>query len=213
MKNRLIILLISIHLFSSCAPTKMDKYNAINDYLDSKVKDSEEIMIIEEKSSADLAIIMFYGHDFYPVYPDTTVLTREYGIQGLVLDKKGGADLFNKKDWSKMKKKFGKKKGVSSLNRGYWNSDDFRYKNIVFENRDVFFKNITSFKYFDVSDPEKKVFYLSYPIPYKKKYLVFSIDVKTTKSIGRSIINHTVVMEKVIGKWIVIEQAESSYFD
>ncbi|MDA6072117.1 hypothetical protein NJT12_21040 [Flavobacterium sp. AC] len=210
MTKKIIILLISIGLFSSCAITKRDKFNAVNDYLDSVIADSEEIMIIHEKMSPDLAIIMLYGHDFWTEYPDTTFVIRENGIHSQVLENGKWVDLFDKKDWLNMKKKYGDKIETSTGDNGYWQLEDFRHNNIVFEKRNVFFKNLTSY-YFD--QPRKKVFEFSFPISYKKKYLVFSVTAKTTHSTGRAIINLTVVMEKLNGKWIVVDSAGPSYFD
>ncbi|HSD06893.1 hypothetical protein [Flavobacterium sp.] len=208
MIKQLIILVISIGLFSSCGVTKRDKYNALNDYLDSVIKDSEEIMVIKEIVAPDLAISMFYGNDFWPKYPDTTVVTREYGIHGLVLEKGKWLDLFDKKDWSKMKKKYGSEKKKVVGESGYWKLDDFRHKKIVFENLAVFLKNKTSI-YFDT--PEKKVFEFSSPIRYQKKYLVFRVTGTTTKSYWGGFIDLVVVMEKVNGKWIVRGEAGPDY--
>ncbi|SEP28109.1 hypothetical protein SAMN05444671_3213 [Flavobacterium sp. CF108] len=206
-------MLINICLFSSCAPTKTDKYNALNDYLDSVVNDTEEIIIIKEKESPDLAIIMFYGNDFYSQFPDTTVVIRENGIQGLVYNNDKHSNLFTQKDWLKMKKKYGGTKSNTLANSGYWDINDFRHRSIVFKNQDVFLKDIISFKNFDIPNSQKRVFNLSYPISYKKKYLVFSVVVKTTRSIGRAIINNTVVMEKINNKWIVIDRAYAQCCD
>lgn len=66
-----------------------------------------------------------------------------------------------------MKKKYGCKKGDSLVDSGRWNADDFRHKNIVFENWKLFLKGLASGKYYNY--PEQKVFHLSYPNSVQKK--------------------------------------------
>lgn len=206
MKPRLILFFIVVVLFTGCSSIKkddsfkQDQYDALNDFLDTKIKDeSEKIIIIKEVSKPDQTIEIFQGD--YLVYPDTTYIRREGGVE---------TPLYSKKDWLKMKNKYGGKNGETLISKELWDEEKFRYKNIEFLSKEQFRENTFSFKYLDSKDPVKEVYFLSAPLLYKSKYLTFSVFNTDTSYANMSPDDYIVVMKKVKGKWVIIQKVSSN---
>lgn len=207
MKKQLLILLSNIGLFSSCAPSKTDKYNSLNDFLDTKIKDeSEKIIIIKKKENLDKVIKIFRG--------DFLEFADSYGLVRLEKPiKEGGIDfpLYDERNWRKMKKRYGSTKGNSTFNFGYWNENDFKHKKVEFVNRIEFWKKIKSiylsFQYYKRDKSIKKIYAFSTPILYKKDYLTFLVfEGNNDFSPMSNGDDYVVVMKKITGKWVVIQK-------
>lgn len=205
------LLITGFFLIMSCSTIKdeqsikQDQYDAINDFLETQIKDkTKEIIVLKEKSSTDETIKIFRGGLLE--FSDSTRLVR---LEKPIRDGGVNFPLYNEKDWKKMKNKYGNKKGDSLENIEYWNEKDFRYKKIIFVTKEEYQKKFSLPKYFDSPDPEREVYRLSSPIPYKRKYLTFDVYSTMTKLIPHSV-DFIVVMKKENGKWVVIQKVSSN---
>lgn len=205
------LLITGFFLIMSCSTIKdeqsikQDQYDAINDFLETQIKDkTKEIIVLKEKSSTDETIKIFRGGVLE--FSDSARLVR---LEKPIRDGGVNFPLYNEKDWKKMKNKYGNKKGDSLENIEYWTEKDFRYKKIIFVTKEEYQKKFSLPKYFDSPDPEREVYRLSSPIPYKRKYLTFDVYSTMTKLIPHSD-DFIVVMKKENGKWVVIQKVSSN---
>ena len=193
MKKVLCLFIISQLLFS-CSVNK-DRNAPINDYISSlDLRDSEKIMIIEEKINNNVAIEIFKGKTYFEPY--TNKYERNEGV-----DK----PLYNDKDWEKMRSKYENKYIKDHWIKGdYWTLKDFKHQNIIFIKQEKF-PNPGKYEKFDFQE-NYEVFSFSDVIYYKhNKYAVFTIKSTTTdyKDIDTTSI---LILTKIKGKWTVLEK-------
>lgn len=201
MKAKLFFVLVSFFLLGGCSSAKIDRFEALNDFLETKIKDeTEKIIVIKEKESPEETIKIFYGGS--AENPDTQPVQFP---------------IYNEKDWLKMKDRYVDKRcdllGISD----YWNENDFRHKKIELVNGIEFWEKLKSIylsSKYDARDKSiNKVFAFSMPIIYKKKYLTFFVSEGDNDFSPISHSNkYIVVMEKIKGKWVVIEKAWSRIY-
>nr|WP_315225039.1 hypothetical protein [uncultured Flavobacterium sp.] len=190
MKKVLYVFIISQFIFS-CSASK-DQNAPINDYISSlNLKDSDKIMLIQEKINNNVTIEIFKGNIYYEPY--TNKYERNEGLN---------EPLYNTKDWEKMKAKYENNYIKDQWIKGdYWTLKDFKHQNIIFIKQEKF-PNPGKYEKFDF--PENyKVFSFSDVIYYKhKKYAVFTIKSTTTdyKNIDKSSV---LILTKIKGKWNV----------
>lgn len=193
MKKILYIFIASQFLFN-CSINK-DKQAPINDYMSSlNLKESDKIMIIQEKINNNVTIDIFKGKIYFE--PSSNRYERNEGV-----DK----PLYDESNWEKMKFKYEDKYIKDYWIKGiYWTLKDFKHQNIIFIKQEKF-PDPGKYEKFDF--PENyKVFSFSNPIYYRhNKYAVFSIKSTTTdyKNIDETSI---LIMVKTKGRWTVIEQ-------
>jgi hypothetical protein len=201
MKKHIIYSFLLLFSFSSFSQEK-DKFNAINDYLDSIIIPNEEILVVKEKISSNETLFIFQGT--ISIDPDTKKLERFDGVD---------EPLYTEKLWEIMKNKYGDtlpKIGRYWLKNQFWNADDFRYKNIEFENYEICDKKLQRYSY---AWPEKKIYSFSNPIYYKnKEYVTFTVSHTSTKSIGFHS-NSIIIMKKIKNKWTIYTKVSSSIMD
>jgi hypothetical protein len=171
-----------------------EKLEAINDYFETIVKDSnKKVFIAREKLNSNLTLEIFNSND----------------IQSIEL--KGNVEpynhLFNEKDWEKFKKQ--NQDPPIQDNRiwdthKYWTKNDFRHSKTVFEsmNKKPGIESIMEkYKNYDIC-----VYSFSEPMYYhNKKYLVFT-NLKICISGGNKFVV-VVVMKKIKGKWVRTHEA------
>ncbi|MEO8255338.1 MAG: hypothetical protein ABI554_13235 [Flavobacterium sp.] len=192
MKKVLYTFIVSQFLLN-CSINK-DQRAPINDYISSlELKDSEKIMIIEEKINNNVAIEIFKGKIYFEPY--TNKYERNEGVM---------EPLYDKKNWEKMRSKYENKYIKEEWIKGdYWTLKDFKHQNIIFIKREKF-PNPGKYEKFDFQE-NYQVFSFSDILYYKhKKYAVFVIKSTTTnyKNIDTTSI---FIMKKSKGKWVVIQ--------
>jgi hypothetical protein len=186
----LCIITVSNNAFSQ---TEKDKFNALNDYLETVEEFStDRKIIIQNKISPNRTI---------------KILKTDY-IQAIdsLGNIKSIKDFYNKKDWETMRRTYENKvlpeKYKTFVNK-YWKEDDFRKKNIIFEDilNSSWEKALS--KYIDMDNSFHDVFAFSDPIYYSsKKYLIFTFF-RSNIYDGHSYSQYIVIMKKKQNKWIV----------
>jgi hypothetical protein len=168
----------------------------LNDYLETIEKDSnKEIFIAREKVNSNYTLEIFKLNE----------------IQAI--DSKGNItsdiELFNEKDWAKLKGKFLdppiQDERIWATNK-HWTNKDIKNDKIIFESMDT--KNgIASI----IENHDKSnicLYSFSEPIYYQnKKYLIFT-NFKTCIAGGNSFV---VIMQKIKGRWIKTHEAFNLY--
>jgi hypothetical protein len=191
-----LVILLSITFFSNTlsAQTTSEKYKALNDYLETIIKDTTQIMFVAKEKINSNETLNTFGLNHMVI-----VDSAENGI--------GKGTLFNKKDFAKMKKEY-KNKCVAGkriwCNDEYWTKDNFRYKKVAFEsmntNKEI---ELIIEKYNKV---DIKVYGFSEPIYYQnKKYIVFTMH--TSYMAGAS--TRIIIMEKIKSKWIMTHEGSN----
>ncbi|MFH6997836.1 hypothetical protein ACHRVZ_07875 [Flavobacterium sp. FlaQc-57] len=193
MKKVFYIFIVSQFLFN-CSINK-DQQAPINDYISSlNLKDSDKIMIIQEKINNNVTIDIFKGNIYFSRY--TNKYERNEGV-----DK----PLYDEKNWEKMRSKYENKYIKDHWIKGdYWTLKDFKFPNIIFIKQEKF-PNPGKYEKFDFQE-NYKVFSFSDTIYYKhNKYAVFTIKSTTTdyKDIDTTSI---LILTKIKGKWTVLEK-------
>lgn len=186
----LYIITVSNNVFSQ---TDKDKFNALNDYLETVEEFStKKIMIIRDKVSPNRTIF---------------ILKTDY-IQAIdSLGKiKPIKDFYNKKDWETMKRTYENKvlpeKNKAFVNK-YWKENDFRKKNIAFVDIPSGSWENAFLQYMDMDSSLHSVYAFSSPIYYRnKKYLIFTFF-KSNIYDGHSSSEYIVIMKKKQNKWII----------
>jgi len=190
MKKVLCLFIISQLLFS-CSVNK-DLNAPINDYISSlNLKDSDKIMIIQEKINNNVTIDIFKGKTFY--YSGINKYVKVEGV-----DK----PLYDEKNWEKMKSKYENKHIKDHWIKGdYWTLKDFKFPNIIFIKQEKF-PNPGKYEKFDFQE-NYKVFSFSDVIYYKhNKYAVFTIK-STTTDYKDTDTTSILILTKIKGKWTV----------
>ena len=169
-----------------------EKLEAINDYFETIVKDSnKEVFIAREKINSNYTLEIF----------------KQNEIQAIDLKGNRTPDtkLFNEKDWKKFKKQNQDPPIQDNRiwdNHKYWTKNDFRHSKTIFEsmNKKPGIESIMEkYKKYDIC-----VYSFSEPMYYQnKKYLVFT-NLKIYSSGGNPFV---VVMKKIKGKWIRTHEA------
>ena len=204
MRNTIIYILISFIYINAFSQTKNDlecekkeKFEAVNNYLSSVIKDkNKEIIIVKKKTNVSEILRLFKGN----IIKDNL---------GHFVERDGGAPepLYNEKDFEIMKKKYQDQTSTykrENFTNTLWDPEDFTYNKIIFENwEDVYLKMQ---KVLYPREPVIQIFALSEPIYYKsKQYLVIQISIGDTNSSGfpsRLI----AIMKKIKGKWIIVNE-------
>ena len=190
MKKVLYIFIISQFLFN-CGINK-DRNAPINDYISSlNLKDSDKIMIIQEKINSNVTIDIFKGKIYFEPY--TNKYERNEGV-----DK----PLYDEKNWEKMRSKYENKYIKDHWIKGdYWTLKDFTFPNIIFIKQEKF-PNPGKYEKFDFQE-NYRVFSFSDPIYYKhNKYAVFTIK-STTTDYKNTDTTSILILIKNKGKWTV----------
>ena len=187
MKKAFVIFIIIV--FSSCAGLK--KNEAINNYINSYSNDTT-IFVIKEKINTNKTIDIFRGKPY--INPNTGKTERYEGARGT---------LYNEKDLEKMYKRYVYPKSDSIwLEAKKWESSDFDRINIKFLNRSDF-PNLINIK--NDNSKDITVYSFSETVRYGGRYNVFTV----AKSYSHGLYFGTltaIVMEKVNGKWTVIQE-------
>lgn len=183
-----------------------DKNQAINDYLDTVIKDkNQKLIIIKEKINSDKTIEIFRGTVYLD--PTTKKLVREGGVE---------KPLYNDKDWEIMKNKYKNKLPIGAisslwLKNSFWCADNFSRKNVIFEELEEFYKRLEKGESYSLENAIE-IYSFSNPIFYKKnKYVVFTVEPSKTNSIT-FFHEFIIVMKKVNNKWIIINKTFSNVF-
>lgn len=192
--KKLFYLLITSQLLLNCSVSK-DQQAPINDYLSSlNLKESDKIMIIQEKINKNITIDIFKGQIYFEPH------TNKY-------ERNEGADkpLFNEINWENMKSKYEDKYIKDYWIKGnYWNLKDFKHQNIIFIKQEKF-PNPGKYEEFDFKE-NLNVFSFSAPIYYKhNKYAIFTL-IKTTTDYKTLAPVNILIMYKVKGKWVVFQK-------
>lgn len=193
-----------LFLFSSSSfSQKNERFNAINDYLDTMINTNEEIIIVKEKITSNETIGIFQG-----------TISIDPGTKKT--DRFGGADdsLYIEKYWKIMKGKYSNSLptiGRNWLEKQFWNTTDFKHKKIEFENYEECTKKLQSDGYF--YNPQKKIYSFSDPIYYKNnEYIIFTVIKSTTKSIGLPS-DSIIIMKKIKNKWTIYANISNNIMD
>ncbi|MCC9073026.1 hypothetical protein LNQ49_15710 [Flavobacterium sp. F-65] len=192
--KRLLFIIIVFQFLFSCSVNK-DQQAPINDYISSlNLKESDKIVIIQEKINNNVTIDIFKGKTFY--YQGINKFIKVEGV-----DK----PLYDEKYWEKMKLKY-EDKYIQDywIKEVYWTLKDFKHQNIIFIKHEKF---VDFLEYEKANFNENySVFSFSTPIYYKhNKYATFTIKSTT---IDHENIDSTsiLIMIKVKGKWVVVEE-------
>ncbi|SEA17014.1 hypothetical protein SAMN05443667_102196 [Flavobacterium gillisiae] len=185
-----------------------DKYEAINAYLFTFVKDaSKTIVVVKEKMSPNMVLELFSGGNDvkFSYLKIKDIENPELGIQ---------TPLFNWKDYESMRIKY--RDSVNTVKYGLlknkrWMPEDFTMKNIFFVAfEDVMLKEEKGIRYFK---NDTQLILLSDPIYYKdKKLLVLGITYKKSTDVG-GFSSLVVVMRKIKNKWVVIDKADQYWYN
>jgi hypothetical protein len=186
----LFIVTVSNNVFSQ---TEKDKFNALNDYLETVEEFStNKKMIIRDKVSPNRTI---------------HILKVDYILAIDSLGKvKSIKDFYNEKEWETMKRTYENKvlpeKGKTFVNK-YWKENDFRKKNITIVDIPNGSWENAFLQYINIDSSLHDIYAFSDPIYYRsKKYLIFTVfnsDVLNLDSTSQYI----VIMKKKQNKWIV----------
>jgi hypothetical protein len=203
-----IFLVITISCKISYSQTENEKYDAVNTYLMTLIKDpNKTTIIVKEKISTNQNLKLFAEGKL-----NDTAFERRNGIQvreGGILE-----PLYDETDFQKMRQEYqddadDDEYGFSKNSN--WKASDFKLKNIFFESQDTIqFKKVRglpAYKY------ETEIIALSDPIYYKGgKYLVISIAIQNTNPVDY--FNHyVIVMAKVKNKWEVIQRGQKYWYN
>lgn len=191
---------IVLQLLFSCSVSK-NINTPINDYISSlDLKDSDKIMIIQEKINNNVTIEIFKGKIYFEPY--TNKYERDEGVN---------EPLYDKKNWEKMRNKYENKYITDHwIKEDYWTLKDFKHQNIIFIKQEKF-PNPGKYEKFDFQE-NYKVFSFSNVIYYKhNKYAVFTIKSTTTdyKNIDKSSI---LILTKTKGKWTIYGEIGDSIY-
>lgn len=191
--NRYFVYIV-IFLISGCSATK-DKYDALNNYVETVVKDKNKTVIIaKEKINSNYTIEMLKLNEIQAI--DT--------LGNITTD----STFFNEENWEKLKNEYQNNliKGIRYWdNNEFWTINDFKHKKIVFENMNTKTGIEPIIEKYDKSD--LCVYSFSEPIYYQnKKYIVF-FTTKICIAGGNPFI---VIMEKINNKWILTHKAYNS---
>lgn len=169
----------------------MDKYQALNDYFETQIKNqSQEVIIMKEKISNNMTLKLLKINDIWAI--DSTGMGRK------------DETFYKEKDWEKLRKQNGnsslEKIENALLERGEccWTSTNFRFKKIIFEDLEIGKRDFEK-KYF--SSPNYDVYWFSEPVYYKnKEYILFT----TYKGslVGSGSLIRLIMMKKIKNKWI-----------
>lgn len=188
-----VIILFSITNFSNAlyAQSTNEKYKALNDYIETIIKDTTQVMFVAKEKINSNETLNIFGLNHI-----VTVDSEGNGI--------GKGNLYRKKDFEKIKKEYENSCVLGKriwCNDDYWTNDNFRHKKVALEsmntNKEI---ELILDKY---NRADIKVYGFSEPIFYKKKkYIVFTV-LKSYIS-GANIF--VVIMEKLNGKWIMTHE-------
>jgi hypothetical protein len=174
--------------------TIKDKYYALNDFFDTKIKDhSKKIVVMNNKINTDMTLRMIRINEIFAVDSITKKTVKEDKL------------FYKEEEWEKARKNYTKssiEEIEDAKSRGgecCWVPDDFNYKNIIFENLR---QATTAFDEKYIASPIYDCYYFSEPIYYQnKEYLIFSFSEGTTlPAFGNSYI--VIMKRNKNGKWI-----------
>lgn len=175
--------------------TIKDKYYALNDFFDTKIKDhSKKIVVMNNKINTDMTLRMIRINEIFAVDSITKKTVKEDKL------------FYNEEEWEKARKNYTKSsieeiEGAKSRGGACcWTPDDFNYKNIIFENLR---QGTPEYEKKYLSSPFYDCYYFSDPIFYRnKEYLVFTVsEASLFGGLGGN--SYVVIMKKNRnGKWI-----------
>jgi hypothetical protein len=191
-----VVLLFSMTIFSNAlySQSSNDKYNALNNYLETIIKDTTQIVYVaKEKINSNQTLNIFGLNDIMSI--------------DSLGNGKGDSKLFKKEYFEKMNKEY-KDRCETSMgiwcNHEFWTKDNFRHKNVVLEsmnNNKGIELIVVKYKRTDIS-----VYGFSEPIYYQdKKYVVFTV--LKSHLAGYSLF--IIVMKKNKDKWVLTHKGEN----
>ncbi|KFF18412.1 hypothetical protein [Flavobacterium hydatis] len=187
----LITLTLSVY---SCSSVK-GNLSPINAYLNSKLKNNDTIIVIENKINNNYAIDLLKEKSIAVV--DSNTIENSVGLK---------PPLYNEKYWDIMNQKYRNKNTEVWLKSELWNQNDFSKAKIKFVKEKVFPKPSVYNEYMTDKKGEILVFSFSEPIFYKnEEYVIFSKSETTTKK-QFILPNSIVIMKKENGEWIVFKE-------
>lgn len=171
--------------------TIRDKYEALNDYFETQIKDqSQEVIIMKERISNYMTLKLLKINDIWAI--DSKGIGRK--------DEK----FYNADDWEKLRNQNGnislEKIENAHLQKGVccWTPTDFKYKKILFEGLEIG-KSDFEKKYF--SSPNYDIYWFSQPVYYKNmEFIVFTTYKASLGGFGSTV--RLIIMEKIKNKWI-----------
>jgi hypothetical protein len=175
------------------AQSSKEKFNALNDYLETvKEYSTKKVIIVKEKKSSNMTIHLLKVNDIWAI--------------DSVGNGKFDENFYKEKDWKIINKTYKNpliKENGNYLENKYWTENDFRNKKITFMSLkgspwDIVFKD-----YYDTPEMDSYiVFTLTEPIYYKnKRYLVFTVS-KSEILGGFGTSTLMIAMKKNKDKWI-----------
>jgi hypothetical protein len=180
-----------------------EKYSALNDFFDTKIKDySKKIIVMNNKINTDMTLRMIRINEIVAI----DSITKK--------NLKRDMSFYKEEEWEKARKNYTKssiKEIEDAKSRGgecCWVSDDFNYKNIIFENLR---QGTPEYNEKYISSPSYDCYYFSEPIYYQnKEYLIFSFGEASLFG-GLGGVFYIVIMKRnKNGKWI---QTHTGYPD
>ncbi|UUF16418.1 MULTISPECIES: hypothetical protein [Flavobacterium] len=190
-------IVIIFFFFSLCSLIAQEKEkDPVNVYLNSKLKNNDTIIVIENKLNNNYAIDLLKERSIAVVTNNTN--ENSVGLK---------PPLYTEENWSAMNQKYRLKNTDEIwLKNTFWNQNDFKNVKIKFIKEDVFPKPFLFNEYMTEKKNEVIVFSFSEPIFYKNsEYVIFAKSETTTK---KQFIqpNSIVVMKKENGKWILFQE-------
>lgn len=192
-------IVVFINPISKFNDTLSEKYAVVSDFLDTKIKDrSNKIMIMSQKINTNMTLRILRLNDIY--------------VLDSIDSKKNQEDktFYKEADWEIARKKYSKNSVIEIENATFnggeccWVAENFNYKNFIFEELDFgtlayekkYFNGLNEYGY------EFEDFYISEPIYYQsKEYLIFTFShgmVFPPLEISTNII----IYKKKNGKWV-----------
>lgn len=189
-----IIYIFLIALFYNCSSIDHTSLSPINEYLNSKIKSKDTIIIIQNKINNNYTLNLLKERSTIPYNHNMT--ENSIGLKD---------SLYNENDWNLFNEKYRIESNEIWLDSDLWKNNYFVKKEIKFVPEKKFPKPYILNKYLSTEMYEYQVFSFSEPIIYRNEYAIFSKSETTTR---KQFINPNsiIVMKKTKNKWIFFQE-------